>query len=172
METKPILGCLIGHKDRQELEALLKLPRILVVLKDYRMKLALGAGKVLNTSIMEMVVEFKALKEGLVLLNGGSLSFPLVDHFKDKFDLKSVETLERMEKELIHLHDELIKTGLTSEDVTGLAKKDKKTLEKAGGKMAKVYSEHLALGIETENRLQLRNMVYFICFSYFRPRYG
>ena len=117
METKPTLGCLIGHKDRQELEALLKLPRIVVTLKDYRMKLALGAGKVLNTSMMEMVVEFKALKEGLVLLNRGSLSFPLFEHVKGKFGLKSLETPARMEKELTHLRNELVNAGISSEKV-------------------------------------------------------
>ena len=126
METEPTLGCQIGHKDRQELEALLKLPRTLVTLKDYKMKLTLGAGKVKKTSMKELAVEFKASEEGQLLFNGGSLSFPLVDHVKDKFDLKSVETMERMAKELIHLHDELIKAGLSSEDVTGLAKKDKR----------------------------------------------
>ena len=56
----------IGHKERQELEALLKLPRILVVLKDYRMKLALGAGKVKKTSMKELVVEFKASELSLI----------------------------------------------------------------------------------------------------------
>ena len=59
-----------------------------------------------------------------------------------------METLERMEKELMHLHNQLIEAGLSSEDVTGLAKKDKKTLEKTGKEMAKLYSKHLALGIE------------------------
>ena len=98
----------------------MKLPRIVVTLKDYRMKLALGAGKVLHTSMKELAMEFKAIKEGLVLLNGGSLSLPLPDHVKEKFGLKSVETMERMAKELIHLYDELVKAGLSSE-----AKKDK-----------------------------------------------
>ena len=107
----------MGHKDRQELETLLKLPRIVVTLKDYSMKLVLGAGKVKKTSMKELAVEFKESEEGQLLFNGGSLSFPLLDHVKDKFDLKSVETLERMVKELIHLHDELISAGLTSEDV-------------------------------------------------------
>jgi len=108
----------MGHKELQE--SLLKLPRIVLTLKEYRMKLALGAGKVKKTSMKELAEEFKTFKEGQLLLNGGSLSFPLVDHVKDKFDLKSVETLERVEKELIHLHDELVKAGLSSE-----AKKDK-----------------------------------------------
>ena len=55
-DEKPQI-CEIGLKERQALE----LPRILVTLKDYRMKLALGAGKLLNTSILEMVVELKAM---------------------------------------------------------------------------------------------------------------
>ena len=84
-DEKPQI-CEIGHKERQELEALLKLPRILVILKDYRMKLALGAGKVKKTSMKELVVEFKASEEGQLLINGGSLSFPLSDHVKDKTD--------------------------------------------------------------------------------------
>ena len=148
METGPTVGCLIGHKYRQELEALLKMPRILVTLKGYKMKLTLGAGKVKKTSMKELAVEFKVSEEGKLLFNGGSLSLPLFDHVKEKFGLKSVETMERMEKELIHLHNELVKAGLSSEDVTGLAKKDKKTLEKAGREMARLYSEHLTLGIE------------------------
>ena len=137
-DEKPQI-CEIGHKDRQALDALLELPRIVVTLKDYTMKLALGAGKVKKTSMKELAKEFKESEEGQLLFDGGSLSFPLFEHVKDKFGLKSVETLERMEKELIHLHGELIKAGLSSEDVTGLAKKDKRTLEKAGQKMAKEY---------------------------------
>ena len=148
METEPTLVCLMGHKDRQELETLLSLPRKVEPLKDYRMKLALGAGKEKRTSVKELAEEYKASKEGQLLLKSGSLAFPLVDFVKEKFGLKSVETLERMEKELLHLHEELTKAGLSSEDVTGLAKKDKKTLEKAGKEMARLYSEHLAIGIE------------------------
>ena len=47
-----------------------------------------------------------------------------------------MDTLDRIEKELIHLHDKLIKAGLSSENVTDLAKKEKKILEKAGCEMA------------------------------------
>ena len=102
METEPTLVYLTGHKDRQELETLLSLPRKVEPLKDYRMKLALGA-------------------LGQLLLNSGSLTFPLVDFVKEKFGLKSVETLERMEKELMHLHEELTKAGVCSEDVTDIS---------------------------------------------------
>ena len=125
-DEEPLI-CEIGHRDRQELEALLELPRILVTLKDYRMNIVLAAGKVKKTSLMELAAEFKAFKEGQLLFKRGSLSLPLPDHVKEKFGLKSVETLERLEKELVHLHDELIKAGLKSGDVTDLAKKDKKS---------------------------------------------
>ena len=47
-----------------------------------------------------------------------------------------------------HHHSPQLYATYSSEDVTGLAKKDKKTLEKAGREMAKVYSKHLGLGIE------------------------
>ena len=140
--------CEMGHKDRQELETLMKLPRKVEPLKDYRMNLALGAGKVKRTSVKELAEEYRLSKEGQLLLKLGSLTFPLVDYVKEKFDLKSVDTLDRMEKELMYLHEELTKAGLSSENVTGLAKKDKRTLEKAGKEMARLYSEHLALGIE------------------------
>ena len=134
-DKKPPI-CQIGHKERQELEKVLELPRILVTLKDYRMKIVLGGGKAKKTSVKELAVEFTAFEEGQVLFNKGSLSFPLLDPVKDKFGLMSVDTLERMKKELIHLHDELIKAGLSSENVTDLAKKDKKSLEKAGCEVA------------------------------------
>ena len=148
METEPTVVCLMGHKDRQELETLLKLPRKVEPLKDYRVNIVLGAGKVKRTSVKELAEEYKASKEGQLLLKSGSLTFPLVDYVKEKYGLKSVENLERLEKELMHIHEELTKAGLSSEDVTGLAKKDTKTLEKAGKEMARLYSEHLALGIE------------------------
>ena len=52
-----------------------------------------------------------------------------------------------MEKELLHLYDELIKVGV-KKYVTGLAKKDLKTVKKGGEAMAKLYLEYKALGIE------------------------
>ena len=71
METRPTMG----HKEQQE--SLLKLPRRVVTLKDYRMKLALGAGKVKKTSMKELAKEFKESEEGQLLINGGSLTlFP------------------------------------------------------------------------------------------------
>ena len=39
----------MGHQDREELKDLLKLPRQVATLKDYKMKIALGAGKMRRT---------------------------------------------------------------------------------------------------------------------------
>ena len=50
------------------------------------MKLALGARKMKKPSLKELVEEFKESEEGQLLINGGSLSFPLSDHVKDKTD--------------------------------------------------------------------------------------
>ena len=62
-----------------------------------------------------------------------------IDFVKYKFGLTSVETLDRMEKELLHLSDELVKVGIKKEDVTGLVKKDLKAVKKAGQAMARLY---------------------------------
>jgi len=148
MEKEPTVVCLMGHKERQELETLLKQPRKVEPLKDYKVTLVLGPGKTKRTSVRELAEEYMVSEEGQLLMKSGSLTFPLVDYVKEKFGLTSVETLERMEKELMHFHNELTNVGLSSEDVTRLAKKDKKSLEKAGKEMARLYSEHLALGIE------------------------
>ena len=146
-DTMPSV-CEIGHKDRQDLERLLKVPRAVVPLADFRMKINLGPGKVRRMSVKEMAEEYKGSEGGQLLLNGGSLTVPVVDFVKPKLSLTSVETLERMEKELLHLYDELIKVGIIKEDVTGLAKKDPKSVKKAGQAMAKLYSEHKTLGID------------------------
>ena len=92
--------CKVGHQDREELETLLNKPRDVQLLKDFKMKIVLGPGKVKRTSLRELEEEYKTTKEGQLLLNGGSLTVPVVDYVKDKFKLKSVETLERMEREL------------------------------------------------------------------------
>ena len=92
--------CEVGHEDRQELETLLNKPRTVQPLKDFKMKINLGAGKVKRTSLRELEEEYKTTDEGQLLLNGGSLTVPVVDYVKDKFKLKSVE---RMERELMHL---------------------------------------------------------------------
>jgi len=144
-----------GHQDWQDLEDLLKLPRPVVTLNDYKINISLGAGKVKKTSVRELEEEYKATEEGQRLLNGGSLTVPVVDHVKVnspglvKFKLKSVETVERLERDLMHIHNQLIDVGLRSEDVTNLAKKDKKSLEKAGNEMRQLYLEQQALSAES-----------------------
>ena len=125
----------MGHQDRKELEKFFKAPRQVATLEDYNMKITLGAGKVKRTSLRELEEEYKETEEGQQLLNGGSLTVPVVDHVKEKFGLKSVETMERMERDLMHIHNQLISAGLRSEDVTNMAKKDNKSLEKAGKEM-------------------------------------
>ena len=138
----------MGHQDRQELERQLKLPRNIVTLMDYKMKINLGPGKVKKTSVRELEEEYEQTEEGQLLLNGGSLTIPVVDFVKEKFKLKSVETRERMERDLMYIHEKLISAGLRSEDVTNMAKKDKKSLEKAGKEMRELYSEEQTLGAE------------------------
>ena len=127
----------MGHQDRKELEKFLKAPRQVATLKDYKMKITLGAGKVKRTSLRELEEEYKVTDEGQLLLNGGSLTVPVVDYVKDKFKLKSVETLERMERELMHLHDELVGKGFSQEEVTRLVTRDKDVIEKVGPETAK-----------------------------------
>ena len=112
----------MGHQDRQDLEELLKLPRQVVTLKDFKMKISLGPKEVKKTSMRELEEEYKATEEGQLLLNGGSLTVPVVDHVKEKFGLKSVETRERMKRDLMHLHGQLINAGLRTEDVLGQLK--------------------------------------------------
>ena len=96
--------CEMGHKDRERLETLLKQPRTVQPLQDYRMKIRIGPGNEKKTSVKELAEEYRASKEGQLLLKSGSLTFPLVDYVKEKFGLKSVVTLERLEKEYVHLH--------------------------------------------------------------------
>ena len=129
--------CEVGHEDREELETLLNKPRNVQPLKDFKMKIVLGPGKVKRTSLRELEEEYKATEEGQLLLNGGSLTVPVVDYVKDKFKLKSVETLERMERELMHLHDELVGKGFSQEEVTRLVTRDKEVLEKVDPETAK-----------------------------------
>ena len=47
------MNCL-GHQDRQELEAMLKLPRKVEPLKDVQMKIVLGPKNVKKTSVKEL----------------------------------------------------------------------------------------------------------------------
>ena len=54
-----------------------------------------------RTSVKEMEEELKASEIGNMLIKrGGSLTVPVVDYIKEKYKLLSVETTERLEKEL------------------------------------------------------------------------
>ena len=144
--------CLMGHEDRQELEALLMLPRIVEPLKDYRMNIVLGPGNVKRTSVSELGEEYKTTEGGRLILNGGSLTVPVADFVKDKLKLKSVETSERMEKELMHIHDKLIKDGFSKEEMTNLVKQDKQIMGRVEKNVAKrateLYTKYQKLGSE------------------------
>ena len=116
----PMEFCQLGHEDRKELENLLGVPRIVQPLKDddKMMKILLGPGNVKKTSVRGLAEEFKASWSGQLLLKGGSLTVPVVDFVKKKFKLKSVETLERLEKELMHFFDKLVKESLSPAEFT------------------------------------------------------
>ena len=63
---------------------------------------------------------------GQVLLNDGILMIPVTDYYKAKFNIKSVETIERMESELKHIHQDLIGKGFTEEEAkTDIKDRDK-----------------------------------------------
>ena len=126
----------VDHEDRLDLKMLLEKPRALKPLADKRVNVTLGPGKVKKTSLKEMVEEYKASEGGQLLLNDGTLTIPVVDYVKAKFKIKSVETIERMERELKHIHQELIRKGSTEEEV----KKDIKEGEKYS-KYRKLKSE-------------------------------
>ena len=140
--AKRSLVCKIGQADRQKLEDKLNQRREVNPLNEHKVDIILGAGKVKRTSLKELEEEYKAFEGGQCFLSGGSLTVPVFDPVKHKFNLTSVETLDRIEKELRHLHDNLINVGLGPENVTSLAKTDKKTLEKVGQEMDKLYKEN------------------------------
>ena len=98
------------HKDRQNLEALLAKPRNIKPLADKQMRINLGPGNVKNTSVKEMVEEFKASEGGQMIMNGGSFSVPVTDYAKPKHKIKSVETLESMARDLNYMYQDLKST--------------------------------------------------------------
>ena len=133
--------CEIGHEDRQELEALLKVPRKVEPLKNVKMKISLGPKNVKKTSVKELEEEFKATEEGQRILRGGSVTVPVLDHVKEKFKMKSVETSERMKKDLMYIHDEMLNDGFSQEDVTMLVKQDKNIMAKVDPEVAEKATE-------------------------------
>ena len=105
------------HKDRQDLEALLAKPRNIKPLVDKQMRINLGPGNVKNTSVKEMVEEFKASEGGRLIMDGGSFSVPVTDYAKPKHKIKSVETLESMARDLNSMYQDLKSKGFTDNDV-------------------------------------------------------
>ena len=92
----------VDHEDRQNLKMLLEIPRATRPLADKQMKINLGAGQVKKTSVRTIAEEFKVSEGGQLLLNDGTLIVPVVDYFKAKLKIKSVETTERMKLKLMH----------------------------------------------------------------------
>ena len=116
----------VDHEDRQDLKRLLERPRDVKPLPDKQMKVNLGPGKVEKISLKKKWEEFMLEEGGQVLLNDGILMIPVADYFKAKFNIKSVETIERMESELKHIHQDLIGKGFTEEEAkTDIKDRDK-----------------------------------------------
>ena len=130
----------VDHEDRRDLEKLLKRPRVLKPLADKQMKITLGAGNVKKTSVKEMVEEYKASEGGQLLLNGGKLTVPVTDYVKPKLKIKPVETIERMERELNHMYQDLISKGSTEEEAKNAIKESEKysKYQKLKSEMAEV----------------------------------
>ena len=116
----------VDHENRQYLDKLLERPRVLKPLADKQMKITLGAGNEKKTSVKEMVEEYKASEGGKLLLNGGKLTVPVTDYVKSNFQIKAVETTERMERELNHMYQELISKGSTEEEAKNAIKVSEK----------------------------------------------
>ena len=57
--------------------------------------------------------ELKASEVGKLLLSGGKLTVTVVDYIKDMYKLKSVETTERLDKELICIYLDLVDKGFS-----------------------------------------------------------
>ena len=107
----------VDHADRKDLKKLIEEPRDVKLLADKKMRVNLGAGNVKKVSMKEIDEEFKASEGGQLLLKGGSLTVPVVDYIKEKYDMLSVETTARLEKELNFIHQDLISKGVTEEEV-------------------------------------------------------
>ena len=76
-------------------------------------------GETVKTSLKDLEEELKASDVGKRILSGGRLTVPVVDYIKDKYKLKSVETTERLEKELIFMYQDLVDKGFTKEQIEG-----------------------------------------------------
>ena len=74
-------------------------------------------GETVKTSLKDLEEELKASDVGKRILSGGSLTVPVVDYIKDKYKLMSVETTERLERELKRKHQELISMGFSEDKI-------------------------------------------------------
>ena len=102
---------------RQKLRDLILLPRAVKPLPENKRmkkgKINLEKQTQIETSLKEMEEQLKASDIGQLLLRGGLLVVPVADYIKDKYKLKSVETIERLEEELVSMHQDLINMGVT-----------------------------------------------------------
>ena len=86
----------------------------------------MGPKNQIETSLKEMEEELKASDIGQLLLRGGLLVVPVADYIKDKYKLKSVETIERLEEELVSMHQDLINMGVAEEEIIDAITHEKK----------------------------------------------
>ena len=125
------------HEARQDLRALIYSPRLVKPIPEdkhkKRMKIALGPKNQIETSLKEIEDELKASDIGRLLMRGGLLVVPVADYIKDKCKLLSVETIERMDKELVNMHQKLLDMGFDEGElkhaITGEKKPSKKQEE-------------------------------------------
>ena len=122
---------------RQKLRDLILLPRAVKPLPENKRmkkgKINLEKQTQIETSLKEMEEQLKASDIGQLLLRGGLLVVPVADYIKEKYNLMSVETIERLEKELVSMHQKLIGMGFNEGEIrhaiTGGKKPGKKQKE-------------------------------------------
>ena len=115
---------------RQKLRDLILLPRAVKPLPENKRmkkgKINLEKQTQIETSLKEMEEQLKASDIGQLLLRGGLLVVPVADYIKDKYKLKSVETIERLEEELVSMHQDLINMGVAEEEIIDAIAHEKK----------------------------------------------
>ena len=115
---------------RQKLRELILLPRVVKPLPENKRmkkgKINLEKQTQIETSLKEMEEQLKASDIGQLLLRGGLLVVPVADYIKDKYKLKSVETIERLEEELVSMHQDLINMGVAEEEIIDAITHEKK----------------------------------------------
>jgi len=68
-------------------------------------------------SLKDIEDQLKANEIGELLQKGGSLPVPVVDYIKEKYKFLSVESVERLNKDLTFMHQDLISKGFTEDEV-------------------------------------------------------